>query len=495
MCIIFYDNRKSTETLDKEILKRCQEKNPHGMGLMWADKGKLHIWRSMKDVDSLWTRYANVRAKKIAVAVHFRAGTLESKEVIKNIHPFVISPGFAFMHNGTMHELKSHLTKGISDTHYINTELFQTLPNGFLSKPIHRLAINGLLNGGRMFFMDYEGNYTIFNEDRWGAKWDNGIWWSKGEKLPFYLRGTQIVTYTGYSNVCGVGSWQNNNNSERTTQTLHNSHVRQVTTHERIIPWMFGDDDPDYAEVSTVRKIGELAKSPKRGKRARRNAEKNTKILSIGRTPAIQGPKPSKFNNLLFDYGFMSRHGYVDERIHLRSAATLHGAQLWAIGTYGSEIPAAIPEKGSAILGTLHEITDHHVNVLETLDDRHGCDINSPSSSVYHRRYAKIHVAGAEMMAWVYRYAVPLQQVNGGTAMVPFGDWSRWCSKDNKVPQSNIGTLMVKKLDPNGVYQCPLCYKMKNTEIKLVWKNANDYILQCADCGCNSLICETEVTE
>lgn len=404
MCIIIYDDRKSTETLSKKVLKRSQDKNPHGMGIMYAEGGELHIWKTMDDLKGLWKRYIAARHKKLAVALHFRKST-EGTTSEENLHPFEIRPGFAFMHNGTAKEIEKLLPDGISDTSYINTELFQKFPVGFLGNPIFQVTIENLITGGRMFFMDRHGNHTILNDGMWGARREKGVWWSKSEHLTYYLSGNN-TPWVGRSNLSygtpapAVGLYSGD-------------------WYEEDLEWW------DMTEAE--KKVWEIrpydAEKPKQSPQ-KKPEESKSALMPI--VPAVQGPKPSKKHNLVFDYGYLGVLSHYDARLKPIGKGSVLGHQLLAIGEFGKEIPAAIESGAHKIIGTVYEITNHYTSVISELDDIHGCDLVQPDLCVYNRRWVKVSLNTAdknavEVWAWVYRYAMP-QNSATSTAVVPFGD-------------------------------------------------------------------------
>jgi len=145
------------------------------------------------------------------------------------------------------------------------------------------------------------------------------------------------------------------------------------------------------------------------------------------------------------------------------------------------------------VIGKVYEIDHHFHSVLTNLDTRHGCDTKAPESSVYFRRYLPIIMGEAKKKdwAWVYRYAIPLSQITKLASVVPFGDWTRWVG-DN-IPENEVGTLCIDKLDLTKTYQCPLCTG-KNTVPTLMWEDKTDYVLHCFTCDNDSVIYETEVS-
>jgi len=521
MCLIIFDKREDKKRVAKDVFRRSEELNPHGMGIMWSQDEKLHSWTTLDDFDGVWMRYASARAQKLRVAVHFRRGTVAAENSIENVHPFIIRPGFAFMHNGTITDITTLLPsdKSMSDTRYINKHLFQTFPKGFLQSPIHRIAIKELIHGDRMFFMDGHGGFTIINEASMGAQWKNGVWYSKGyEKLKYYLDGIKSYTTHGQGwnqgkNITSVAAY----NYNRVVGYGHDAdETGAMSLNERIDWWnMSLEEREETRRVQLVELTTPAKKLTKAERRAKRKADKAAAkaaksrlsgIIDISGRPLTQSakaamgkldhwrgqdPTPSHTANLFFDYGLLHRLGYSDTRLDHVGRGMLHGYQLWAIGDGGKEQPSPVHTKGSHIVGQLYKISQNHTDVIDSMDDRHGCQIRDPESSVYLRRYMKVSLQNTgEVYAWVYTYNVPLSEVNTA-AVVPFGDWNQFTIAGKSLPQADVGTLVLRKVDLRRKYFCPLC-DSKDTKTVLMWEDRSDHTLICNSCLSSSIILESE---
>lgn len=210
MCIIILDNRVGhKDRLDKAVLERAAEVNPNGMGIMYAQDGKLHTWKSLTDFDGLLDRYNFARDNKLKVAMHFRLITLgEITEI--NCQPFDVHPGvLSMMHNGTFDFLKSKLDKKSlqSDSHVMAEQVFRLFPDGFLTDPIFRRVVDQLVDKSRLLFMDNEGEHLILNAS--GGAWGQGCWFSKLDTKEYILTGKkpEKSIYHGYQSVHYGNAW------------------------------------------------------------------------------------------------------------------------------------------------------------------------------------------------------------------------------------------------------------------------------------------------
>ena len=406
MCIVIFDNRKTTERLHKKVFARSREKNPHGMGIMWPEDDVLHTWHTMDNLKGIWKRYSDAKAKQLPVALHFRKATVGKATTTRdNLHPFIIRENFAFMHNGTARDVVPFLPDGVSDTSFINTELFQNSPKGFINKPIYRLALEGFIDGGRMLFMDGTGAFTIINETRWGAAWKDGVWFSKGEYLNYYLTGEKPKWTSGYYSADRYsGDYSLDDQVDWWNLSLDERNDRRAKKHS-VLAKTKKEKETGKAIVSTERDI------------------------STAPSVAVTGPEPSRIANLVFDYGYLGRVGHYDDRIKKIGPATIGGHQLWAIGEYGHEIPAALSGHDNCITGEIYEIEKNYRSVLDGIDNIYGCDRTQSDISVYRRKWmeATLIYKGdkVKMWVWVYQYAMSLNDVTTA-CIVPFGDWTRW---------------------------------------------------------------------
>jgi hypothetical protein len=314
-----------------------------------------------------------------------------------------------------------------------------------------------------MLFMDKKGDFTIINELRWGARWEKGVWYSKGEHLNFYLTG-QDTPWIG-SNTTKVGGYDGwaselwgpydeadplyDIDTGNSAHTAANRAARtQITT-------------PAIQDISTTTATNEPANrttadiipfKPVKGmsKKARKAARKMmakaaNKRLPNGRStdprPAVAGPDMDYSTNLVFDYGYLGRTGYYDSRFKEVGECMLPDHQLWALGNKGAEMPAILPSTDLSTTGKLYKITKDYKSVMDDLDQAYGCDFFHPDISVFHRRWLECKLikngVTIPVWAWTFRFAMSLNDMDTA-AVVPFGDWSRWDATENVYPVSPI---------------------------------------------------------
>lgn len=86
MCVIFIAGAK--ERVTEEMVRRGHEKNPQGIGISWAHKGKVH-WKKGLDVE---TAVKMVDELPLPYIVHCRAASAGTVLGPLGCHPFPIDP-------------------------------------------------------------------------------------------------------------------------------------------------------------------------------------------------------------------------------------------------------------------------------------------------------------------------------------------------------------------------------------------------------------------
>lgn len=425
MCIIIFDNRDKNRVLDRGVLERAAKRNPDGMGIMYALKGKLYTWSTLDDLDGIWKRYAACRARGLSVAMHFRIATIGSRR-IENCHPFRVSDGLAVMHNGTMSPLKALTDKenDASDSRIFASEVASKLPKDFLADPALMALVRALVGSDRMLFMDRLGNYSFVNEYGSVAEWRgqkrNGVWlshkddfvWEGDKQAPApacalheakeaTAKGTSLVPYAEKRSSAGLGAGT-------AVPFGHKSRFK-----------------PAKAKKTKCFAAAEaLNWRPGKSGKARRKLARRSRILE----------------NIVFSYGsFRTSLREFPNEFAFIGTGVLKDAQLWAVRFDGGEEAGVIEGiSGSAVHGELFLALGTKRNVqdaLAYLDEDEGAGEGGVGSYVpcYRRHLTRVstHMIGVDepFTAWVYYVNSKLATLVGP---VPNGDWSEWVrrSKD-----------------------------------------------------------------
>jgi predicted glutamine amidotransferase len=173
MCIIIVNK---SSLLDKKTLQICFENNPDAMGLMYANRGKVKIFKELVNFDKFYSVYCNVRKNKDIgnIVLHFRIGTSGNQD-LTNCHPFRVNNNLAFCHNGIINEY-SFKKSDFSDTVLFNESILKKLPFNFLSnRPIVKL-LDKYCTGSKLVFLDNFGTVSFVNEK--SGHWVKDNWFS-----------------------------------------------------------------------------------------------------------------------------------------------------------------------------------------------------------------------------------------------------------------------------------------------------------------------------
>ena len=194
MCIAILNKRKVT--LNKSLLQTCWNRNKDGGGLLYAVKGKLHIYKAMGKKMFI-KEYFKVRKKfpDTDILLHFRWST-HGKESLDNIHPHIVNSDVAFVHNGVLdnvidlhlQDVKRYSKKAksmVTEKRFVSddsdTALFakmlNELPKDFMKDEVLVALIkNYIEDDNKLVFMNRAGESVIVNEE--AGVWEGGCWFS-----------------------------------------------------------------------------------------------------------------------------------------------------------------------------------------------------------------------------------------------------------------------------------------------------------------------------
>ncbi len=202
MCLVMTHNHDTI--LEKEWIHDFYDHNPDGIGVMFAEDGKLQIIKSLpKNEDEAWLFYESTIRGRDCV-VHWRMATHGNIDLTQ-VHPYVIAgpdvmPKLAFMHNGVLH-CGNATDKTKSDTWHYNESYLKPLldpDSGGSIDLAFRPAFTAMLgdaisDNNRFVFMDDQGRVEIVNMwtgVRWRDMWmSNTYAWDAPSRLSRYNRG------------------------------------------------------------------------------------------------------------------------------------------------------------------------------------------------------------------------------------------------------------------------------------------------------------------
>jgi len=177
MCVII--NHTNNNSLDDEFLIRIYDKNKDGLGVMYAERGKIHVHKIIpkgpEEVIEFYKEHADIKD----CVIHFRRRTV-GEISLANTHPFYVENGLYYAHNGDM-----PFEDSIRSDSKIFAEDFlrPILKNGnsYLIFDKNWADLLGRIIGShnKLIFLNNEGKVTIINEKE--GHYVNGAWFSSLE--------------------------------------------------------------------------------------------------------------------------------------------------------------------------------------------------------------------------------------------------------------------------------------------------------------------------
>lgn len=178
MCLIFLKPKTAKNYLTKERFNNALTNNPHAVGIVYRNNGKVEIQRFVKPSANKDEIYDIIKDKE-EFAVHFRYATHGILN-LTNTHPFIVTKGLCMMHNGVMSEF-GDLNKDWSDTKnfveyflkpYVEEEGISVVQNPEFKADLEKV----IGSGNKLLFIDENFNYSIINEK--AGTWREGCWLS-----------------------------------------------------------------------------------------------------------------------------------------------------------------------------------------------------------------------------------------------------------------------------------------------------------------------------
>lgn len=191
MCIIIVKN-SGIDLPDKEILKRCWNKNPHGAGFMFNNNNKIIIKKGFMSYENFYENLLRndkqYRLKNQSVVFHFRIST--SGLIDKgNCHPYPLTNDSIYLrktnlrcsigiaHNGIIQEY-NHKDSVLNDTQlFIKNIIYDLISNtkiGYYKSEVFKKIMESMIDDSRLAIMN--GNGEVVKIGRWYE--ENGLFFS-----------------------------------------------------------------------------------------------------------------------------------------------------------------------------------------------------------------------------------------------------------------------------------------------------------------------------
>lgn len=171
-------------------LKQCFQNNPDGAGVMWQEKGKVHIKKGFMKQKSL-LKFLKTLPTNVDRVIHFRIAT-SGKVSGACCHPFPVTGDFkqmmktesvapiAYAHNGILTDYtpKEGMKSPFSDTMIFGKEVLNhLLDTGIdLFDPVIDVMLEATIDGDRMVIMDDHEIITLgkfVTSETSGAQYSN----------------------------------------------------------------------------------------------------------------------------------------------------------------------------------------------------------------------------------------------------------------------------------------------------------------------------------
>jgi hypothetical protein len=193
MCIIFYN--ENGKPYDRDMLSVAYDNNPHGMGVMWVEEGKVQTLKGLFSKHRMFDILKHFEG--VPHAMHLRWRTRGKIE--KNFcHPFRASHAEAdqqvyMMHNGTFLDIETKQDE--SDT-IVFAERMQKITRDhgtsvLFTESFLRRVEKDIKSWNKVIFLRGDGKVSIMNPSEWDVV--NGLWMSNTYSLKEGYRKSSLV--------------------------------------------------------------------------------------------------------------------------------------------------------------------------------------------------------------------------------------------------------------------------------------------------------------
>ena len=182
MCLLVVRPASSSWIPSSEEFSNAWQSNPHGFGMAYSRKGRIHVRKTLKREEAL--RLIKTIPAGSPALLHWRFAT-HGSESASNCHPFhlagVRDAYWVGAHNGVLSKQACLGDKTDSESYMLGLE---TVDKAAIERDVSRLGY------GKLAFLSNAGDVVIANEEQ--GEWKDGVWRSNDglESSPFwYPRG------------------------------------------------------------------------------------------------------------------------------------------------------------------------------------------------------------------------------------------------------------------------------------------------------------------
>lgn len=196
MCLAIFRPGSAASRITAEDLTNSRwNGNNDGHGVMWAEKGKLHVWKSAdgKLFPEFLDLMEHLQNKGYPLAAHLRLAT-HGEVTDENAHPMEVLPGkLGIVHNGIISQLGYDAK--LSDTQEFAAMLRQ-FPKGWWRNRMLRYVLEDFLVTNKVVVLHASGEGILLNGSH--GHWRHGVWFSNDT----YKERKYTTTYHG-------STWEN----------------------------------------------------------------------------------------------------------------------------------------------------------------------------------------------------------------------------------------------------------------------------------------------
>lgn len=163
MCIIIAS--ANPIKLEKNLLKRCWDRNPDGAGFAYVTDGRIKVVKELEHFErfhELFIRHLPVCMKAVSpMLLHFRVGTHGTK-TIENVHPFWVARNCVMAHNGVL-DIKEE--NNWSDTRTFAERVLKPISetHDFTKNDASIWLITKFAKSNKLAFLTSERNIQLIN--------------------------------------------------------------------------------------------------------------------------------------------------------------------------------------------------------------------------------------------------------------------------------------------------------------------------------------------
>ena len=239
MCLLV--NQPKTTNFTDEFLKDVYSKNSDGLGVMYAEDGKLHVYKCLPANAQDFVDFYRKHAEGRDCVWHARMQTHGDIDM-DNCHPYQVTEDICLAHNGILSTGNSWDKKKSDTWHFIRNVLKPALTHNpdLILDPAYQSFLGDMIGRSTKFgLVRADGKIVIINEQSGvnfvGAWLSNTYAWSTTK---FGFRSQTTYGYGGYfgdetdSRYSAYGSWYGKTSHGITTNKTHGITSTQARIYE-----------------------------------------------------------------------------------------------------------------------------------------------------------------------------------------------------------------------------------------------------------------------